>query len=89
KSMGRRFEGRTAIVTGAARGIGRATADRFAEAGARVVVADLDGGAAEEAAAGIAKAHGGEALGIACDVGEKDSAEAIPSASPPCAFAMP
>jgi 3-oxoacyl-[acyl-carrier protein] reductase len=79
--MGRRFEGRTAIVTGAARGIGRATADCFAESGARVVVADLDGGAAEETAAGIAKAHGGEAMGIACDVGDKDSAEAMVAAA--------
>lgn len=50
--------GRTALVTGAASGIGRAVAERFASAGAAVTVVDLNGEAAREVAAGI----GGEAL---------------------------
>lgn len=56
------LDGKVAIVTGAASGIGRAMAARFAAAGARVVVADLEAAAARAAAAPF----GG--LGLACDV---------------------
>ncbi len=45
-----RFDGRVAVVTGAARGIGFATAQRFADEGARVAILDLDEGQAAEAA---------------------------------------
>jgi 3-oxoacyl-[acyl-carrier protein] reductase len=45
-----RFEGRTVLITGGARGIGRATAEKFAAEGARVAVADRDGAGAEAAA---------------------------------------
>jgi 3-oxoacyl-[acyl-carrier protein] reductase len=48
------LDGKVAIVTGSARGIGRAAAALLAEHGARVLVTDLDAGVAEEAAAGIA-----------------------------------
>ena len=47
------LDGKVAIVTGSARGIGRATAGLLAEHGARVLVTDLDADVAEEAAAGI------------------------------------
>jgi 3-hydroxybutyrate dehydrogenase len=58
---------RTAFITGAGGGIGLKIAEDFAREGARVCVADLNGGAAEAAAASI-NAAGGEALGVQCDV---------------------
>jgi NAD(P)-dependent dehydrogenase (short-subunit alcohol dehydrogenase family) len=60
----RRLENKRAIVTGAASGIGRAIAVRFAEEGARVLVADIDGEAAESVAAEL----GENALGYRVDV---------------------
>jgi 2-dehydro-3-deoxy-L-rhamnonate dehydrogenase (NAD+) len=47
------FNGRSAVVTGAARGIGRAVAYRLAGLGARTVIWDRDGEAAERAAGGL------------------------------------
>jgi 2-dehydro-3-deoxy-L-rhamnonate dehydrogenase (NAD+) len=58
------FVGKTALVTGGARGIGYAIAARLATAGARVAVADIDGAAAEGAAARI----GANAVAVAADV---------------------
>ena len=49
------MQGRVAIVTGAAQGIGRAIAEGLADAGARIVVADLQG--AEEAASVLRRRH--------------------------------
>lgn len=51
--MGDELEGRVAIVTGGASGIGRATTELFVEEGARVVVADVDAERGEEVAAGL------------------------------------
>ena len=50
------LEGRVAIVTGAARGIGRAIADRMSASGARVAIWDIDGAAASNTAASIVNA---------------------------------
>ncbi len=60
----RLLEGRNAVVTGGAQGIGQATARLLAEHGARVVVADLDEGAAKAVVADLP--HGGAA--VRCDV---------------------
>jgi NAD(P)-dependent dehydrogenase (short-subunit alcohol dehydrogenase family) len=65
--FGESLEGRTAIVSGGSRGIGKAIADRLAVAGARVVVAARSEEAAQRAAVEIVE-RGGEALGVACDV---------------------
>ena len=61
--------GRVIAVTGAARGIGRATAAALARRGARVAVGDLDAGAATRAAVDI----GGDAIGVQLDVTDRDS----------------
>lgn len=62
------LQGKTAIITGAAsqRGIGRATAKRFADNGARVVIIDLDEEAARAAADDLGDGH----LGLRCDVSD-------------------
>ena len=64
-----RLQGRTALITGAASGIGRAIADRFVAEGARVIYADLDEAAAREAAAET----GG--IAVRMDVSDEQSVE--------------
>jgi NAD(P)-dependent dehydrogenase (short-subunit alcohol dehydrogenase family) len=71
------LEGRVAIITGAARGIGLAIARRFAEAGAIVLLGDLDVAGAEAGAAAIAAAFGRPALGMALNVADEASIVAI------------
>lgn len=65
------FAGKAAIVTGAGRGMGRAVALGLAERGARVVVAELDEAAGNEAADAIQQA-GGQALAVRVDVSNVD-----------------
>jgi 3-oxoacyl-[acyl-carrier protein] reductase len=70
-----RFTGKTVLVTGGARGIGAATAARFAGEGADVLIADFDLAAAEETAASI----GGRA--VRCDVTSREQVEAAVEAA--------
>jgi len=65
--MERRFEGKVAVITGAAGGIGRAAVARFAQEGANIVVVDLPGTALDEAVA-EAEASGVRAVAVPADV---------------------
>ncbi len=67
---------RIAIVTGAARGIGAATAERMAQEGARVAVVDIDADEAQATAQAIAGA-GGQAAAFRCDVSDTAQIEAL------------
>jgi 3-oxoacyl-[acyl-carrier protein] reductase len=68
-----RFDGRVAIITGAARGIGAGTAKRFADEGAAVAVLDLD---EEQAQATAASLGATKAVGVGCNVADEASAQA-------------
>ena len=70
------LSGRTVIVTGAAAGLGRATAASVAEAGARVVLSDLPGEALERAVAEL-RADGAEALARPARIGDRDEVRAL------------
>jgi pyridoxal 4-dehydrogenase len=63
----RRFEGRVAVVSGAAQGMGKAVAERLGQEGARVIAVDING----DGAVAIGRAIGGESVGVACDIGDE------------------
>ena len=68
------LQGKVTIITGAGQGIGQSIALVFAQAGAKVMVSDLDMDKAEKVAAEI-KQQGGDALAIACDVADQAALE--------------
>lgn len=70
------FENKVALVTGAASGIGLATAKAFAQAGASVALVDVNGEAARAHAEALVAA-GHKAIGLRCDVAEIDQVEAM------------
>ena len=78
--MGARLDGRVAIITGAASGIGRATAVRFAEEGADIVVADVLAGEGNETAKAI-EALGRRTLDVPTDVAKEADCEALAEAA--------
>lgn len=67
-----RLKNKVAVITGAASGIGKHIAEKFAQEGAKVVIADLNLNAAEEAA----KSIGSNALAVAMDVSQEEQVEA-------------
>ncbi len=69
-----RLDGKIALITGAASGIGKAIAETYAQAGAKIAIADLNQAGADAAAAEI-KAKGGQAIGIAMDVSDEKAVE--------------
>jgi NAD(P)-dependent dehydrogenase (short-subunit alcohol dehydrogenase family) len=74
-STGTRLQGKTAIVTGAGSGIGRASAKLFAQEGARVLAADITDAVLETAAE--IKAAGGTAIGVKADAGDEAQVKAL------------
>jgi NAD(P)-dependent dehydrogenase (short-subunit alcohol dehydrogenase family) len=67
------LDGRHALVTGGAQGLGRAIAQRLAEAGARVTIADLDVDRAAAAAAAVSEQHDAHVVGVEMDVADEES----------------
>jgi len=71
-----KLEGKIALVTGATRGLGKATAERLASEGATVVLTGRDAAKAQEVACAI-EANGAKALGLPLEVGDAASCEAL------------
>jgi NAD(P)-dependent dehydrogenase (short-subunit alcohol dehydrogenase family) len=77
----RRFDGKTAIVTGAAGGIGLAIVQRLASEGARLVIADLNPAALDKAVQQAKAAGAPDAAGVVCDVSSETTVQAAVQAA--------
>src|SRR5271165_6663829 len=76
RSTAMQLAGRTAIVTGAAQGIGAAVATALAREGARLCIADISGDRVDTLAASL-RGTGAEAIGVGCDVSRRDQVDAM------------
>lgn len=76
-----RFEGRTAIVTGAGSGIGLATATRLAREGARVVITDVRADRVDDAVAQVGALGGPRPVGVAGDISAQETVDAVVAAA--------
>ncbi len=74
------FKGKVAVVTGGASGIGRAMAERFAEEGMRIVIADIEESALRRAEAEM-KSDGAEVLAVRCDVSKAHDVKQLAEAT--------
>ena len=72
-----RSEGKTAIITGAANGIGAEISRLYAQEGAKVVLADLALEKAQEVADAIVKESGSEAIAVKCNVASKEEVQNV------------
>ena len=72
----KRLDGKIAIITGAAAGIGKVTAELFAEEGAKVVCCDMAVDVLEATVAGIVE-KGGEAIAVKCNVADEDEVKSL------------
>ena len=74
------LKGKTAVVTGGGSGIGKGMCRRFAHQGMNVVVADIEGEAAENVAVAL-RAEGARAIALACNVSQRPDIESLAAAS--------
>ncbi|MEK7388235.1 MAG: 3-oxoacyl-[acyl-carrier-protein] reductase [Elusimicrobiota bacterium] len=78
---GVRLKDKVAIITGAARGIGYATAELFAAEGAKVIIVDVNGEMAAKSAAVLAAGREGTTMGLSCDVTKHEQCESVVKAT--------
>src|SRR5690606_11057031 len=76
-----RMTGHNVLITGGAQNIGAGIAKTLSGAGAKVMIADLNGDKAAETAAAIAKETGNDCRGMACDVTDKAAIDAVVAAT--------